>query len=135
MENMLFGPWLTLPDGSYGKRLADGQVLVVNKPPHPEKCCVIKPEAIILSERDAETGADNALKGTIISVFKENHSETVRAHVACNGTCLKVTHSENEQFCILDHHRGGRDEQIATTGTGIFFHSIGMYLPTTHYSK
>ena len=90
MENVLFGPWHKMDNGRFGKRLADGQVLVVTQPKNQENSCVIKPEVIILSEWDAETGADNALKGKIVSVFKENHSETIRAHVTCDGSCFTV---------------------------------------------
>jgi tungstate transport system ATP-binding protein len=90
MENVLFGPWHRMDNGRFGKKLAGGQVLVVTKPKNQENSCVIKPEVIILSERDAETGADNALEGKIVSVFKENHSDTIRAHVTCDGSCFTV---------------------------------------------
>jgi tungstate transport system ATP-binding protein len=90
LENIIFGPWHTMDNEQVGKKLGDGQVIVVTKPINHENSCVIKPELIILSERDAETGADNALMGTIVSVFKENHSDTIRAHVTCDGTCFTV---------------------------------------------
>jgi len=90
LENIILGPWHTMDNGQVGKKLGDGQVIVVTKPINDENSCVIKPELIILSESDAETGADNALMGTIVSVFKENHSDTIRAHVTCDGTCFTV---------------------------------------------
>lgn len=90
LENVLFGPWYKMDNGYVGKKLTNGQVLVVVEPLNKENSCVIKPEMIILSERDAETGADNMLKGTIVSVYKENHSDTIRAHVTCDGACFTV---------------------------------------------
>jgi tungstate transport system ATP-binding protein len=90
MENVLFGPWHKIDNGRYGKKLADGQVLFVTQPKNQENSCVIKPETIIISSRDAETGADNTLEGKIVSVFMENHSDTIMAHVACDGSCFTV---------------------------------------------
>ena len=90
MENVLYGPWHKMDNGRYGKKLAYGQVLFVSQPKNEENSCVIRPEAIIISARDAETGADNRLEGKIISVFKEHQSETIRAHVTCDGSCFTI---------------------------------------------
>jgi len=90
LENILFGPWEKLADNRFGKRLANNQMLIVSAPPHPEKTCIINPKAIILSDGNKDTGAENRLRGQILSVFKENHSETIRALVACAGLSFTV---------------------------------------------
>ena len=90
LENILFGPWEKLSDNRFGRRLANDQMLVVSAPSHPEKSCIINPKAIILSEINKDTGADNRLQGQILSIFKENHSETIRALVACAGLSFTV---------------------------------------------
>jgi tungstate transport system ATP-binding protein len=90
LDNILFGPWEKLADNRFGRRLASDRMLVVTAPPHPEKGCIISPEAIILSESNKDTGADNRLQGKILSVFKEDHTDTIRALVACDELCFTV---------------------------------------------
>jgi tungstate transport system ATP-binding protein len=90
LENILFGPWEKLTGNRFGRRIGPDRVLVVTVPPHQEKSCIIHPEAIILSDSNKDTGAENRLQGKILSVFKENHTETIMALVACDDLCFTV---------------------------------------------
>lgn len=83
IENIVLGPWKRQEDGRYGKTLADGQLLAVSRPPHPESICTLPPEKISLTKPGPAPGQQSSLQGAIVSIFQESGSRALQARVAC----------------------------------------------------
>jgi tungstate transport system ATP-binding protein len=86
LHNVLFGPWEDLPGGRTGKRLADGQLIVLLAPPPGGAAggFFIRPEAITIAAASlGGDGAENRLAGVISGVFLANLPGQVRMQVRC----------------------------------------------------
>ncbi len=88
-ENILFGPWIRLESGWWGKQLSGAQHLKVSPPPK-EKAVLVVDGLSLMEEAPVAGGGDFILQGTVTrchlerstgrilaTVFAENHSFTV----------------------------------------------------------
>jgi tungstate transport system ATP-binding protein len=81
-ENVFFGPWERVADGRWGKRLADGQVLIVTGPPGPLSAAVIERVDIAPPEPAAGgRGGQVTLQGRITRLALEKASGSIVASV------------------------------------------------------
>jgi tungstate transport system ATP-binding protein len=71
--NILFGPWAPAENGCWGRRLADGQRLLVPRPPSPDAAAVIDGAAIVGAEARGAAG-EVTLTGTITRLALEKAS-------------------------------------------------------------
>ncbi len=81
-ENVLFGPWDAMEAGRWGRRLADGQRLLVPKPPGPTAAAVVEHAAIVLPPGPGGDGAGQVtLSGLITRLALEKASGAIVASV------------------------------------------------------
>ena len=94
LENVLFGPWESLPDGRNGKRLADGQLILLPVPPPASGSFFIRPEDIIIRAAGMTNGPENRLTGVINGIFLATLPGQVRVEVRCADHLFEVTVAE-----------------------------------------
>jgi tungstate transport system ATP-binding protein len=70
-ENILFGPWQDIGNGTMGKRLSDGQKIHTSKPPDPEAAAMLE---VVLEDDPSRTEAWEALHGRILRLNLEKKS-------------------------------------------------------------
>ena len=81
-ENVLFGPWEAMEAGRWGRRLTDGQVLLVPQPPEPSAAAVIEHAAIVQPYGSGGDGAEQVtLSGLITRLALEKASGAIVASV------------------------------------------------------
>lgn len=96
IENIVFGPWERLNGKRYGKRLADGQLIIMPAPAHGESSAIIVPQAIRINRDNKTVEEENKLRGVITGVFLERHSGEMRLQVSCGDHCFMVSSSREQ---------------------------------------
>jgi len=106
-SNMIFGPWTRENEDRYGKRLDDGQRLLVSVPPSADATAFLDPGAIrILAESEAvDTATAAVVRGTVIRLSLEKKSGNLFADVRIGSLILVVRVSES-RLAAMTLHRG-----------------------------
>jgi len=100
-ENVLFGPWERIENGRWGKRLADGQQLLVPKPPEALAAAVIENVTIMQqAEPVAGTAGLVALSGMITRLALEKASGSIVVSVLVANLPFTATLTERQ---VRDH--------------------------------
>jgi tungstate transport system ATP-binding protein len=76
--NIIYGPWEKGTDGVWGKRLSDGQRLVVPEPPSADAVLTIPPGAITLGSGSVSQNDPRCLRGTIAGLRLKTKTKTPR---------------------------------------------------------
>ena len=94
-ENFVLGPWEEAPSGRWGKRLADGQILRVPRPPAAESAAVIE-DMRVRDEKDAPGAGPGicTLSGAVTRMALEKASGSVRVSVLAADLPLTVVLSQ-----------------------------------------
>jgi tungstate transport system ATP-binding protein len=96
-ENVLFGPWDAMEAGRWGRRLADGQRLLVPKPPAPTAAAVVEHAAIVLPPGPDGDGAGLVtLSGLITRLALEKASGAIVASVLVANLPFTAALSEEQ---------------------------------------
>jgi tungstate transport system ATP-binding protein len=94
-DNVLFGPWESMADGHWGKRLADGQSLRVPKPPDSTAAAVIERVGIVLPIGcDGDGAGQVTLSGLITRLALEKASGSIVASVLVANLPFTATLTE-----------------------------------------
>jgi tungstate transport system ATP-binding protein len=94
-ENVLFGPWEPMEKGRWGKRLADGQQLLVPKPPEALGAAVIENVTIVpQAEAVSVTAGQVALSGLITRLALEKASGSIVVSVLAANLPFTATLTE-----------------------------------------
>jgi len=100
-ENILFGPWERLGNGRWGKRLADGQQLLVPKPPESLAAAVIENAGIMLPAGPVSDPAGQVtLSGLITRLALEKASGSIVVSVLVANIPFTGTLTEHQ---VRDH--------------------------------
>jgi len=84
LENVLLGPWKKNGGQEFYKKLADGQLIHVPPPPHPDSSAVIAPEVLKLTN-SLPGNSTQTLTGIITGIYLDKHFTEPRIHVVCGG--------------------------------------------------
>jgi tungstate transport system ATP-binding protein len=96
-ENVIFGPWERVENGQWGKRLADGQQVLVPKPPEALAAAVIENAGILLADGPAADGTGQvALSGLITRLALEKASGSIVASVLVANLPFTATLTERQ---------------------------------------
>ena len=100
-ENILFGPWERVENGRWGKRLADGQQLVMPKPPEALAAAVIE-NVTIMPQAGPVSGAAGqvTLSGLITRLALEKASGSIVVSVLVANLPFTATLTERQ---VTDH--------------------------------
>jgi tungstate transport system ATP-binding protein len=100
-ENVLFGPWERVENGQWGKRLADGQQLLVPKPPEALAAAVIE-NVTIMPQAEPVSGAAGqvTLSGLITRLALEKASGSIVVSVLVANLPFTATLTEHQ---VRDH--------------------------------
>ena len=100
-ENVLFGPWERVENGHWGKRLADGQQLLVPKPPEAPAAAVIE-NVTIIPQAEPVSGAAGqvTLSGLITRLALEKASGSIVVSVLVANLPFTATLTEHQ---VRDH--------------------------------
>ncbi len=74
--NIVYGPWEKGADGVWGKRLSDGQRLVVPTPPSADAVLTVPPEAITLGSESVFHNDPRCIRGTIAGLNLKTKTKT-----------------------------------------------------------
>jgi tungstate transport system ATP-binding protein len=100
-ENVLFGPWERVENGRWGKRLADGQQVLVPKPPEAMAAAVIENAGIILPVGPvADAAGQVTLSGLITRLALEKASGSIVVSVLVANLPFTATLTEHQ---VRDH--------------------------------
>jgi len=96
-ENVLFGPWERVENGHWGKRLADGQQLLVPKPPEALAAAVIE-NVTIMPQAEPVSGAAGqvTLSGLITRLALEKASGSIVVSVLVANLPFTATLTEHQ---------------------------------------
>ena len=90
-ENIVFGPWDLWENGSWGKKLADGQLLRASQPPTSDAAAVVADIRLLNGKTSSASGStDCTLSGTITRLALEKASGEVRASILVAGVPLTI---------------------------------------------
>ncbi len=96
-ENIIFGPWEPGPNGLWGKVLADGQRILVQKPPEALSAAVIDHAAIVPAERPIPNRDHQvSLSGVITRLALEKASGDIIGSVLVANLPFTTTLAESE---------------------------------------
>jgi tungstate transport system ATP-binding protein len=96
-ENILFGPWEPMPNGLWGRALADGQHLLVPEPPEPLAAAVIERADIVPAAADGgDSGGQVTLRGQITRLALEKASGAIVASILVAGLPFTVALTETQ---------------------------------------
>jgi tungstate transport system ATP-binding protein len=100
-ENVLFGPWERVENGQWGKRLADGQQLLVPKPPEALAAAVVE-NVTIMPQAEPVSGAAGqvTLSGLITRLALEKASGSIVVSVLVANLPFTATLTEHQ---VRDH--------------------------------
>jgi tungstate transport system ATP-binding protein len=100
-ENILFGPWERVENGRWGKRLADGQQLLVPKPPEALAAAVVE-NVTIMPQAEPVSGAAGqvTLSGLITRLALEKASGSIVVSVLVANLPFTATLTEHQ---VRDH--------------------------------
>jgi tungstate transport system ATP-binding protein len=109
-ENIVFGPWEELNAGQWGKRLSDGQQIVVTAPPNDQAAAIIG--QLTVSEDTSSKGADvHTLRGDV-----------TRLNLARNSGHLLATVLVGDQTFTLQQRHDLATKQALYPGKTICMH-------------
>ena len=74
--NIVYGPWEKGADGVWGKRLSDGQRLVVPEPPSADAVLTVPPDAITLGSGSVFQNDPRCLRGTLAGLRLKPKTKT-----------------------------------------------------------
>jgi len=96
-ENILFGPWERVENGRWGKRLADGQQLLMPKPPEALAAAVIE-NVTIMPQAEPVSGAAGqvTLSGLITRLALEKASGSIVVSVLVANLPFTATLTEHQ---------------------------------------
>jgi tungstate transport system ATP-binding protein len=90
-ENIVFGPWDLRENGSWGKKLADGQLLRTSPPPTSDAAAVVADIRLLNGKASSAPGStDCTLSGTITRLALEKASGEVRASILVASVPLTI---------------------------------------------
>jgi len=96
-ENVIFGPWEPMENGLWGKLLADGQRLLVPKPPEALAAAVIENAGILLPDGPVADGTGQVtLSGQITRLALEKASGSIVASVLVANLPFTATLTERQ---------------------------------------
>ena len=80
--NIVFGPWQRHPNGHWGKRMADGQWVVVPRPPEDKAVAIISPSYLSTTKPvEPENANDHHLQGTISRLSMEKKAGDIEVTI------------------------------------------------------
>jgi tungstate transport system ATP-binding protein len=79
-ETLMFGPWVPLAAGKWGKRLSDRQLLWVPRPPHNDAAAVI--DTFVIAENNSPIANNGeVLQGTVSQLSLERKTGQIWATI------------------------------------------------------
>jgi tungstate transport system ATP-binding protein len=106
LDNLLPGPWSQATDELWQTRLADGQLLLVSRPPRPDSNGVLPPSSLRLGNGEAAAD-EQSLRGTVTGIFIDKYLKGPCLQVNCGGQPLLATALRNN--FALDTCRPGQE--------------------------
>ncbi len=105
--NMIFGPWISLPNGGFAKTTGDGRYFPVSPPPAEDATAFLDPSAIRILSRDAPLDGTNVVTvdGTITCLTIDKKSGHLFADVRIGSLVLTVPVTESH-LSVMTLHRG-----------------------------
>jgi tungstate transport system ATP-binding protein len=95
-ENVLFGPWEAMEAGRWGRRLTDGQVLLVPQPSEPAAAAVIEHAAIVLPHGSGGDSGQVTLSGLITRLALDKASGAILASVLVSNLPFTAALTEEQ---------------------------------------